>query len=376
MTRCDCWRRGFLTTLELVTACAVILVASPVANSQAEHQIGEQEVAFRVGSVTLSGTLLRPTCVGSRPAIALLHGSGPGPRQQLRVFAERFARIGFAALIFDKRGSGTSGGSWTEESLDDLADDALAAVAFLKTQPCIDTHRVGVWGISQAGWVIPHAAARAPDAFAFAVIVTGGGVKPLETEEYDYAAALDQAGVTRDDHRTAFALVEKYFSYLRTGDDRSGMEHAIQEAREKSWFRAVDVSRVLPPESARSKWEWVATYDPTLDIQRMTMPVLVLIGGKDRPALSMKLNDEWRSNLTQSGNADSTVVEFLNADHGATMAGTHHTVYSGGPPTYVPGYLEMVDAWLKAHDTPVAAHGVRKSRVERSPHCDDFPVGE
>jgi len=108
----------------------------------------------------------------------------------------------------------------------------------------------------------------------------------------------------------------------------------------------------------------VASYDPTLDIQRMTMPVLVLLGGKDRPALSLKWNDEWRSNLARGGNSDSTVVEFLNADHGAAVAGTHHQVHSGGPPTYVPGYLDMVDAWLRVHQTAPAAPAVDLPREQ------------
>ena len=66
---------------------------------------------------------------------------------------------------------------------------------------------MGVWGISQAGWVIPHAAARAPNAFAFAIVITGGGVKPLEVEIQDYSAALDHAGITGADKAEAMALV-------------------------------------------------------------------------------------------------------------------------------------------------------------------------
>ena len=354
MTKHHALRRVPCVILPLLTSWVGAIVVSPIDKAQGQNQINEQAVTFRVGSVTLSGTLLRPDGKGSCPGIVLLPGSGPGPRKHLRMFAERFARLGFASLIFDKRGSGGSGGSWTDESLDDLSDDALAATTFLKAQPGIDGQRVGVWGISQSGWAIPHAAARAPDAFAFAIIVTGGGVKPREIEEHDYAAALDRAGVTGNDRRTALALVEKYFTYLKNGADRAGLERAIQAAHEKSWFQAVDVSRVLPTESVRSKWEWVANYDPTLDIQSMTMPVLVLLGGKDRPALSLKWNDEWRSNLARGGNSDSTVVEFLNAGHGAAVADTHHDVYTGGSPTYVPGYLEIVDAWLRAHQTAAA----------------------
>jgi pimeloyl-ACP methyl ester carboxylesterase len=237
-----------------------------------------------------------------------------------------------------------------EESLDDLADDALAATAFLKAQPGVDPQRVGIWGISQSGWVIPHAAARASDAFAFAIIVTGGGVSPLEIEEYDYAAALDRAGVAGGERVSAQALVERYFTYLKTGEDRASLEHAVEVAREKPWYNAVDVGRVLPPESARSKWQWVSTYDSAPDIQRMTMPVLVLLGGKDRPGLGYKMNERWRSNLTLGGNSDAALIDFLNAEHGVAMVGTHHAIYAGGPPTFATGYLDIVDAWVRSHE--------------------------
>ena len=56
-----------------------------------------------------------------------------------------------------------------------------------------------------------------------------------------------------------------------------------------------------------------------------------------------------------ANNSDCTVIEFLNAEHGAAIAGTHHQIYSGGPPPYVPGYLDMVDGWLRAHQTAAIA---------------------
>jgi pimeloyl-ACP methyl ester carboxylesterase len=351
MARRDGFRPPAWVTLALGIACVITPVAAQKATGEGSSQLTEQAVTFPVGSVTLSGTLLRLPGRGSQPAIVLLHGSGPGPQQQLRAFADRFARLGFATLVFDKRGSGASGGSWTEESLDDLADDALAAVSFLKAQPGVDSQRVGVWGISQAGWVIPRAAARVPSAFAFAIVVTGGGVRPLEIEQHDYAVALDRAGVKDGERRMADALVELYFAYLKTGENRGGLEQAIQAAHDKPWFEVVDFSRILPAESTRNKWEWVTNYDPASDIQHMTMPVLVVLGGRDRPELFTNMNDRWRSNLAFGHNSDSTVVEFLNAEHGAAVVGTHHVIYSGGPPTFVPGYLDMVDAWLLAHNS-------------------------
>jgi dienelactone hydrolase len=181
----------------------MFLAAASAASSR------ETEVTFPSANLTLAGTLLQPAAAGPHPAIILLHGSGPGPRSFLRPFAERFVRLGFAALIYDKRGAGGSGGSWTSASLDDLADDARAAATFLKSRPDIDGNRIGLWGVSQAGWVIPRTVAKAPGTFSLAIIVTGGGVRPIEVERLDYAAALDRIGATPDQRREALALVER-----------------------------------------------------------------------------------------------------------------------------------------------------------------------
>jgi dienelactone hydrolase len=343
-----------LVRLSLASALTTMLLPPIAAQTGAggPTEVKEQPVIFQVESVKMAGTVLRPTQKGPLPGIVLLAGSGPGTRDHLRILAERFAKLGFAALIFDKRGSGESGGSWADESLDDLADDAVAAATFLKSQPDIDSQRVGVWGISQAGWVIPRAMARAPGMFTFAIVITGGAVSPLEVELADYSAALDRAGVTGPDKAEAMALVDRYFAYLKTGDGRAGLEQAIQAARDKPWSKVIDLGRVMPTESARAKWAWVPTYDPAADIEKMNVPVLVVIGGKDRPTLSSKALDTWRNDLAASAVKDGTLLDFLNAEHGVAVPGTHQKMHSGGPPTYVPGYLDMVDAWLRAHEAP------------------------
>src|SRR5262249_55489318 len=141
------------------------------------------------------GTLVLPAGPGRHPAIVVVHGSGDGPREPLRHFAQRFADDGHVALVYDKRGSGRSQGSWVRASLDDLASDVLPAVRLLRSRAEVDARRIGVWAISQGGWVVPRAAAREPDAFAFVAVVTGGAVLPRDVERFDVAAKLDAAQV-------------------------------------------------------------------------------------------------------------------------------------------------------------------------------------
>ena len=279
-------------------------------------------VHFSSGEVTLAGSLFGPTGKGPHPGVVLIGGSGSAGRDQLRVYAEHLCSLGFRALTYDKRGSGESGGDWTEASLDNLTDDAAAAITYLKKLPQADTSRVGVWGVSQAGWIIPILAARLPQ-LSFAIVVTGGGATPREVEMTSYEHALDEAKIVGDDRHDAEALLDVYFAWLQTGFDRTGLLRAIEQDRAKSWYSLISLDRILPSDELRPKWEWVARFDPLPLIKKMRMPVLVLLGEKDHLLPVQLAADRWRNGLAEAGNAKTTVKILPGVNHGGRLGETH-----------------------------------------------------
>lgn len=120
----------------------------------------QETVAFANGDVHLTGRLTLPLSPVPCPALVFVHGSGPGLRDTYLVEADLLARHGIASLGFDKRGCGESTGDWHPVDFDVLADDVLAAVQCLRRDPRIRADKVGLFGISQAGWIIPLAASR------------------------------------------------------------------------------------------------------------------------------------------------------------------------------------------------------------------------
>jgi pimeloyl-ACP methyl ester carboxylesterase len=134
---------------------------------------------FPSGEVRLGYTLDLPAGAGPFPAVVFGHGSGRTTRDEARGLASRLVASGFAVLRYDKRGVGESTGVYENVGVGNatrvlglLADDMAAGVAFLRTRPEIDPRRVGFMGVSQAGWIIPLAAQRAPNV-AFMVLVVG-----------------------------------------------------------------------------------------------------------------------------------------------------------------------------------------------------------
>ena len=143
-----------------------------------------RQLEVRVGAD--AATLTLPPGRGPFPAVAMVHGAGPQTREEFQVFSAYCALLGIAVLADDKRGVGQSTGLYpgeaaTSTSLGELARDARAEVGFLRSLPQIDAHRVGLFGDSQAGWIVALAAARDPGV-RWAVVLAGSTVTVGETD--------------------------------------------------------------------------------------------------------------------------------------------------------------------------------------------------
>jgi uncharacterized protein len=154
-----------------------------------------EDVEFVSHGATLSGSIVIPD--GEiRAAVVFIHGSGPQTRNL--AWAERFARDGIAALVYDKRGAGKSGGEYegnqsvSEKNVLLLADDATSALRRLSTHPSLKDVPLGFTGISQAGWIAPLATERSGLA-KFLVLWSGPVCKVSEEDIFSiYTADKDQ----------------------------------------------------------------------------------------------------------------------------------------------------------------------------------------
>ncbi|HEU4749327.1 MAG TPA: alpha/beta fold hydrolase, partial [Gemmatimonadaceae bacterium] len=215
-----------------------------------------EQVRFANGEVPLRGTLFIPHTKGPHPGVVLLHGSGPQTRESyIRYFADQFARNGFAALIYDKRNTGrTDIPLWQQGSgaFADLADDATAAVRYLRARPDVaDPRRIGLWGLSQGAWIAPLAADRI-EGIAFLVLVSGGGVTPARQELYDDEVKLRARGFSAAEIKRAMSLLQRGNEYIRSqaDSDWERFQSELASARNERWFAVLDSFPItLPRES-------------------------------------------------------------------------------------------------------------------------------
>jgi fermentation-respiration switch protein FrsA (DUF1100 family) len=89
---------------------------------------------------------------GPHPAVVMAHGIGGIKAGGLAPFAERFRDEGFAAIAFDYRNFGGSGGEPREVlSVPRQRADYSAVIDWALEQPYIDPRQIIIWGTSFAG---------------------------------------------------------------------------------------------------------------------------------------------------------------------------------------------------------------------------------
>jgi fermentation-respiration switch protein FrsA (DUF1100 family) len=128
--------------------------------------IERRDVQFQSGDSFAIGWFFLPDQAepGERfPAVAMAHGVGAVKEMYLEPFARRFAEAGVAALLFDYRGFGASGGEPRQRVFPrDQMEDYRSGLTWLSMQPEIDADRLGVWGTSFSGGHVLHVAAYDP----------------------------------------------------------------------------------------------------------------------------------------------------------------------------------------------------------------------
>ena len=298
----------------------------------------EREVSFSNGAVTLAGSLILPSAGRRHPAVVFIHGSGAEGRWASRFLATTFAENGVAALIFDKRGVGKSLGDWRTATLDDLAGDAAAAVAYLRRQEDIDPRRVGLHGHSQGGTLLPMIAARA-DSVAFLIASAAAGIPTDSTEMFSILNSVYPSASTQEDSANARDYVGELVTVAYRGRTRDRLDSLVSRFQGRPWF-------VAPPPPASSYWYFsrlFGAFRPLDWWMQVRIPTLLVYGAADmRVPAGESATRISEALLRHARNADVTVRIFPGADHSFRLPPG-----PSGWPVTAPDYVPSLVHWLR-----------------------------
>ena len=288
-----------------LASCALLVAACggqkpPSAHFGKPRAAGDRtliDVRFKSRGVTLAGTLRLPAGPGPHPTIVWVHGGGPETRDKYSRPYTDLLDPRFAVFTYAKRGTGESGGTCCPLDLSLLADDVVAAVDALRQRDEVDKHAIGLFALSQGGWIAPLAATRS-HAIGYEVIISGPAVSVGEEGLY--------SDLTGDD------------ACIATGNPRALSEKLVAEAKP-------------------------SMFDPRPVLQRLDVPVLWLYGTLDLSQPVVKDLTVLRP-LQQSGK-DFKIVVFPGVNHGLRVMKPGHCHGT----TLAPGFQPTMNKWLREH---------------------------
>ena len=240
----------------------------------------DETVTVGTAPWTLPGTLSMPvgTVAG---AVVLVHGSGPhdrdetiGPNKPFRDLAWGLADRGVAVLRYEKRTRqypGKTPGTADYTVREEVIDDAVAAVALLRSRDRIDPKRIFVLGHSLGGTVAPRIAKA--DAGIAGLIILAGATRPI------LDAARDQL---------------TYLASLNPG--------TIEPDKTLEMLKAA-----APP----SYWRDLNAENPAQTAKTLTIPLLILHGERDYQVTMADLQG-WKDALRDQPRVSITSYPTLN----------------------------------------------------------------
>lgn len=282
-----------------------------------------RETTFDGAGVRLAGRLVLPKGGGRVPIVVLVHGSEHFSARDFYSLQRMLPAAGIGAFVYDKRGTGTSGGRYSQDYLT-LATDAIAAMHEAKRLAGTRAGRVGYQAGSQGGWVAPLAARIEP--VDFVIVGFGLAVSPLDEDREAIAYDMERHGYGAEVRAKALEVADASAAVLLAGFREGYDRIAAVKAKygKEPWFAHVhgNITFFLlqtPEATLREQGPSLAPgiplqYDPMPVLRNLDVPQLWILGADDTDAPVGETSRRLAA-LAGAGRPIRTVV-FPRADHG------------------------------------------------------------
>lgn len=283
------------------------------------------ETTFVSHETRLVGRLTLPPGDGPVPIVVLLHGSERDSAREFDALQRLLPAMGVGTFVYDKRGTGASEGTYTQD-FQRLADDAVAALKEARRLAGPRVGRIGFQGPSQGGWVAPLAASRSK--VDFVIVSFGLAVSVIEEDQEAIAFEMglkghDGATIAKglEIGRAAEALFESGFT-----EGFEAFDAVRAKYRDEAWYKDVrgNFTHFILPLSAeeirkvgagfRFGTPW--RYDPRPTLEALETPQLWVLGGQDLDAPSGETSRRLEALIAKG--RPITLAVYPSAEHGMT----------------------------------------------------------
>jgi len=251
-------------------------------------------------------------------------------------------------LRVDDRGAGKSSGQKQLSSVQQLAGDLVAGVAFLKTRPEVNPKRIGIIGHSFAGLTAPIAAVRSNDV-AFVITLAGlmtdarvnlerlpAGLRAVTTATW---TTLTQSSPTLSSSELESRLREAFtLAMANVSDQERAPIQSAMAAIVTQWVKSAPLRRSQ------------ALTDPGEALRALTKPFLAIHGARDRELDAATNLGPLVRYLGEAANADFTVATIPDIDHWMWVC--TQPSEPGKPCAemqFSPKVLDLITNWIQKH---------------------------
>lgn len=317
------------------------------------------DTTFVSHGVMLAGRLVLPVGKNVVPIVVLVHGAEHDSARDTYALQRTLPAEGVGAFVYDKRGTGASGGSYSQD-FRLLAEDAVAAMREATHLAGPRKGRIGYQGGSQGGWVVPIAANLAP--VDFAIVCFGLAVTVLQEDQQEVALEMREEGHSPAEIADALKVAHAAETVIASGFTSGFADLDAMRAKYRAtpWYKDLHGNftwMLLPYSEAqlramapKYRWGTPFTYEPMPTLRAGTTPQLWILGTEDYEAPSAETNRRIKSLIAEG--RPFTLALYPGAEHGMTL-------FEKGPKGervdtgFAPGYFDMIrdfarDGRLKA----------------------------
>lgn len=274
------------------------------------------------GGAVLAGRLVLPKGAGAVPVSVMVHGSEDYSARDFYFEPRAWPAEGVGVFVYDKRGTGGSQGTYTQD-FHVLAEDAAAAAREARRLGGSRISRLGFDGASQGGWIAPLAATKVE--VDYLVVRYGLAESPLAEDRGETLRGLKDKGygpeVLAKAADVADATAKVVVSRFTDFDDLNALR---AKWGAEPWWQDLEgeftgmvakapeaaVRALGPRQDKGTTWE----HDPMPVLRQIKAPILWLLAAEDLEAPP----EETAARLVALAREGRpiTVLEFPRTDHG------------------------------------------------------------
>lgn len=345
--------------------CILILFLAFSLQLSAKDVTKADTISFNFEGKKFTGLLYSPLEAKPRALMILIPGSGRtdiiSGRGYYNYLSSVFAEQGISCYLWDKAGCGKSEGVFSDgQSIQNSADEAIAAIEELKRLKIPGVDKIGLWGISRGGWVCPLIITRYPS-IAFWISVSG--VDGEESFGYLLERNFLIEGRSKEETQKLMKAWHDNIDIARHGGTWEEDQKAIAPLRQDSFYLFI-TNNSIPTEEGFIKWQkkfqtgenmpvdektglqiYIPDFDKMLD--KVNCPVLAVFGEKDSQVDWQKSLALYKNTIGKNPRATLTVKTFPDGNHNLFKCKTGGFREKLEKIEFCEGYVETMITWLK-----------------------------